>query len=355
MKYFLSIILILISLSVKSQTTNESAIDSALDSSLEKKITLNGFCLCRTDINEIKTQYSDLRKVSVEEMDISKECISEDSRFENGIGYSSDEIPGIIFQKDNGSDFISKIRLTKSYIGKLPNGIAVDMGNMKLRDLFLIYPEFKDKWGSRGCSDYWRFSNDTISFYVKIDKSIQPQFPINEEYYLEKPIEAIDLVISCYSIHNKSSGFSLFNPNDPVFYLDSIRVNKGVLAQYDENEIAFITVFKEDNAVRIAGNEGKNGIIFIYTKEYAKQKYWDFLKSKSIEYSKIIPDYNYDNSVVYIINNKVLEKNFESELFNLNEKNFIGLIIIDSKELKKKYKIKNKKWGILISSIVGNE
>jgi len=351
MKYFVSIILLLLSLSVKSQTKNESAIDSVL----AKKITLNGFCLCSTEINEIRNLYSDLTKVPVEEMDISKECISEDSRFENGVGYSSDEIPGMIFQKDNGSDLISKIRLTKSFKGKLPNGIVVDIENMKLRDLFLIYPEFKDKWGSRGCSEYWKFSNDTISFYVKIDKSIQPQFPINKDYYLEKPIEAIDLVISCYSIYNKSSEITLFNPNDPIFYLDSIKVNKGVLSLYDENDIAFIQVFKEDNAIKIAGNEGKNGVIFIYTKDYARQKYWNFLKSKSLEYAKIISDYSKDNSLAYILNGKLLEKNYESELFDLNDKNFKDLKVIYSKELKKKYNIKNKKWGILISSLVENE
>ncbi|MCW3808079.1 hypothetical protein [Plebeiibacterium marinum] len=350
MKYFILniILLIVIDFSGKAQTNK----DFPIDSTLANKISISDFCLCQTTLNELKELAPDIKQVEVEELDYPKECIGEDSRFETGIGYSSIQFPGIIFQKEKNTDLISKFRLTKSFKGNLPNDSLIDVENLKLSDVFLLYPEFKDKWLSRGCSEYWKFSNDTISFYVKIDKSIKPQFPINKIYYLDKPIEAIDLVISCYSIYNKTSKISLFNPNDPLFYLDSIRVNKGVLSIYDENEIAFINVFKDENAVKIAGNEGKNGVIFIYTKEYAKQKYCNYLKSKSSEYTRIVSENTEDNSLVYILNDKVLEKNYESELFGLNDKNFVDLRIIDSKKLKKEYKIKNKKWGIIISSTV---
>ncbi len=246
---------------------------------------------------------------------------------------------------------ISKIRLTKSFKGKLPNDSLVNLKNLKLKDILKKYPKIKGKWLSRGCSKYWRFSNDTISFYVKIDKSIQPQFPIHKDYYLDKPVEAIDLVISCYSIYNKSPKISLFNPNDPLFYLDSIRVNKSTLTLYDANEIAFITVFKNDKALRIAGDKGKNGVVFIYTKGYVKQKYWEFLKSKSTKYAQLIPDYNKDNTVVYILNNKVLSQNDKAELFELNDKNFIELKIINAKKLKRIFKVKNKEWGIVIKAL----
>jgi hypothetical protein len=40
-------------------------------------------------------------------------CYGQDSRFENGKGYYSVKFPGIIFQKDQQTDFISKITLTK--------------------------------------------------------------------------------------------------------------------------------------------------------------------------------------------------------------------------------------------------
>ena len=63
---------------------------------------------------------------------------------------------------------ISKIRLTKEFKGKLPDGTLVDLKNLKLKDVFDIYPKLKDTWGSRSCSDYWSFANDTLFFYVKL-------------------------------------------------------------------------------------------------------------------------------------------------------------------------------------------
>ena len=99
-----------------------------------------------------------------------------------------------------------------------------------LKDLFKLYPAFKDKWGSRGCSDYWNFLNDTLSFFVKIDKSKQPQFPVDESYYENKPIEAIDLVTSCYNFKNDDAKVLIEDDSkDPIFFIDSIRVNKRVL------------------------------------------------------------------------------------------------------------------------------
>ena len=88
---------------------------------------------------------------------------------------------------------ISKIRLTKEFKGNLPDGTPVDLKNLKLKDVFDIYPKLKDTWGSRSCSDYWSFANDTLFFYVKIDTTKKPQFPIDEDYYSDKLIEAIDL------------------------------------------------------------------------------------------------------------------------------------------------------------------
>ena len=160
----MSILLFALNYIGKAQTVSKSPIDSTL----ANKISISGFCLCQTTLNELKEMDSELTKAEVEEMDSPKECIGEDSRFENGIGYSSNQIPGIVFQKEKNTDLISKFRLTKSFKGNLPNGSFVELENMKLKDVFIIYPEFKDKWLSRGCSDYWRFSNDTISFYMPI-------------------------------------------------------------------------------------------------------------------------------------------------------------------------------------------
>jgi hypothetical protein len=320
-----------------------------------KEVSISGFTVCQTTLTDIRRLANDLKLVSLEEMDLPKNCYGQDSRFTNGEGYSSEQYPGLIFQKGNQSDYVGKIRLTKDFRGKLPKGSIIDMKSLKLRDVFAIYPEFKDTWNSRGCSDYWKFSNDTISFYVKIDKTIQPQFPINETYYYDKPVEGIDLVLSCYGLFKKPSNVFKEPDNEPIFFLDSIRVNRRVLSSYKPTEIASVTVLKDTTAIRILGPEGKNGVVYIYTKDYAKNKYWNYFKSKSEDYIKAVPSVHKENDVVYILDNKVLEKDFEGDLFYLNDSTFRDMKVINKKALKRDFKINNKNWGILIRTGSGKE
>jgi hypothetical protein len=156
-----------------------------IDSTLAKKITISGFCLCKSTLSDLQNLSNDFRLVDVEEMDLEKRCAGvDDSRYENGKGYYSKKYPGMIFQKDQDEDYISKIRLTKDFVGKLPDGTSINMKALLLKDFFKIYPKLDSTWSSRDCSDYWNFSNDTVSFYVKIDTTKKPQFPIDEAYYL---------------------------------------------------------------------------------------------------------------------------------------------------------------------------
>jgi hypothetical protein len=348
MRYFIIIGILILA------TTTISSSQTISDSHTLKEVTISGFTLCRTTLTDILKLANDFKLVSLEEMDLQKNCYEQDRRFTNGEGYASEQYPGLIFQKGNHSDYVGKIRLTKDFQGKLPNGSTIDMKTLKLRDVFAIYPEFKETWNSRGCSDYWKFSNDTISFYVKIDKTIQPQFPINEKYYYDKPIEGIDLVLSCYLLYNKPAiVFSKEPENEPVFFLDSIRVNRGVATSYQPAEIASITVLKGATGIKILGPEGKNGVIYIYTKNYVKSKYWDYLKSKSKDYLKAVPSADKDKDVVYILDNEVLWKDFEGKLFKLNDSIFRDMKVIGKRALKRDFKIKDKDWGILIGTLSG--
>jgi hypothetical protein len=111
----------------------------AIDPETRAKLTVSGFCVCETKLTELKSlAYFD--KVSVEEMDYPEKCGGSDTRFTGGSGVYSDNYPGIIFQEGNVEGVVGKIRLTKQFKGKLPNGAAVDLSTMKLRDVFVIYP-----------------------------------------------------------------------------------------------------------------------------------------------------------------------------------------------------------------------
>ncbi len=322
------------------------------DTMLIKKLTINGFCLCQTTLTKLKQTNADLKLVDVEEMNSPKKCFGQDSRYIAGTGFSIDKQPGIIFQKDQESDLISKIRLTNQFKGNLPNGRFIDLSSLRVKDLFKLYPQFKDKWGSRDCSDYWNFSNDTISFYVKIDPRKQPQFPIDEAYYLDKQVVAVDLVMSCSSIQKEKSTITLGDSNDPVYFIDSIRVNRRVLQNYDPSEIAAITVLKDSSAIARMGTEAKNGLIYIETKKFAKDRYWNYFKSKSPQFAKLVPSVDGDTSIQYILNKRVLTKNYEGDLASINDKVFKGVQIISKKQLKKEYGITDKDFGVIITSDV---
>jgi len=290
---------------------------------------------------------NDFKPIEVEEMDLGKRCISQDGRFENGKGYYSNKFPGMIFQKDQGTDEISKIRLTKDFKGNLPDGTPIDLKNLLLKDIFKIYPKLKDKWGSRGCSNYWHFANDTLFFYVKIDTTKKPQFPIDEAYYYDKPIEAIDLTISCYRIFEKKERYEQLL-NDPVFFIDSINVTRLELSQYQPTDIAVVTVYKDTNAIKLVGEQGKFGAVYIETKKFARNKYWNYFKSKSVDYFRIVPTAESDSYVIYILNDKLLKANFEGDLSVIDDKSFIELNIIDKQKLKKDYNISDKSFGVII-------
>jgi hypothetical protein len=319
-----------------------------IDSSLAKKISIDSFCLCYTSLSDLKVLDSNLQQVEVEEMDLPKNCFGQDSRFENGKGYYSEKFPGIVFQKDQETDFISKIRLTKDYKGNLPDGTPINMQSLLLQDVFKIYPALKDKWGSRGCSNYWSFSNDTLLFYVKIDTTKKPQFPIDEAFYYTKPVEAIDLRISCYSVFKNANHEYDQLLSDPVFFLDSINVTRLELQKYKPTDFATVTVYKDSNAIKLVGPQGKYGAVYIETKTFARNRYWNFFKGKSNEYLKAVPNVESDKNVVYILNGKVLKTNFEADLSLINDKNFIDLNVIDKETLKKNYDVKGKDFGIVI-------
>ena len=130
----------------------------------------------------------------------------------------------------------------------------------------------------------------------------------------------------------------------PVF-LDRVSVDKSSIEAYDPTEIAFITVMKNDaNGV----SEETKDAIYVYTKKYAREQYWNYFKSKSPRYGQVVPLPGAERDVVYILNGEVIEENVESMLFDINDSNFINLLVVDEKELKKHFKIKDKKWGVLL-------
>jgi TonB-dependent SusC/RagA subfamily outer membrane receptor len=233
---------------------------------VEKLINLSEIKLCELTLTDLKNQDKNLKEVEVTEMDLCSDGFVTDSRFENKKGYSSNLYPGIIFQKYDDKDLISKIRLTSEFEGNLSDGTYINLKTLTAKDVLEKYPTF-NTWNSRGCSDYWSLTNNELYFYVEIDKSKEPRYPIDEKYYLTKSIKGIDIVANCYEITQKNKSI-----NDVLFILDDNIVSKEEVEKYNPKDIETVTVLKDKAAVEAYGEKGVNGVIIIVTKKHLEKK-----------------------------------------------------------------------------------
>lgn len=138
--------------------------------------------------------------------------------------------------------------------------------------------------------------------------------------------------------------------SEPVYFMDSVNVEKSELMKYDPNEIALVTVLTSKEAIDILGEYGKDGAVYIETIPFAKSRYWKYFSSKSSEYRALVPIVTQDSTVQYIMNDKVQDKNFEGNLALIDDKVFKEIKIITSQELQKQYGIKNKVAGVIITA-----
>jgi hypothetical protein len=248
MKKTILILILLFSIKSISQQKNE--------------IRLSEIKLCELTLDDLKRNDIDLKQITLEEMDLCSDGFVQDGRFENRIGYSSKLYPGVIFQKyDSNSNLIAKIHLTKDFKGFLPDGKYVDLKNIKVGEIIAKYDSL-DVWTSRGCSDYLGINkNKELYFYVKLNKSKEQRYPIDDKYYSEQQIEGIDIITDCYTTQKKSS------ESKPLYLVDGKEVTEKIIAEIKPDDVESINVLKDLSATKKYGEKGKNGVIEIFLKK----------------------------------------------------------------------------------------
>ncbi len=138
--------------------------------------------------------------------------------------------------------------------------------------------------------------------------------------------------------------------SDPVFFVDSVSVDKSELNKYQPTDIAAVSVYKDSSAIKLVGPEGKDGAIYIETKAFAKKRYWTFFASKSAAYATHVPTPESYTAVQYILNKRLLTTNFEGDLASINDSLFKAITILDKETLQMKYGISEKKIGVWIEA-----
>lgn len=140
--------------------------------------------------------------------------------------------------------------------------------------------------------------------------------------------------------------------NNPIIFIDSVNVDPSEMQKYDPNIISSVTVYKDKEAKDLFGEDAKDGVIYIETKTFSRNRFQNYFKSKSAEYKRLIEKESDDDKFQYILNDKILYENYEGDLASINDEIFKRIQILNSEELSKSYKISDKKYGILIISNV---
>jgi hypothetical protein len=161
------------------------------------------------------------------------------------------------------------------------------------------------------------------------------------------------IILSFFLITNSyaqgKSELPPLGPN-PVYFIDSVRVQN--LSNLNPQDLAMVTVYTDKDATDIVGDEGKDGLVYMETKIFAKRRYWRYFKSKSADYEKIVPNPESDTTVQYIINNNIQKASGIGNLASINDKLFKSIQIIDKATLIEDYGIEDKLYGVIIISDV---
>ncbi|MEP7228788.1 MAG: hypothetical protein ABI691_00970 [Ginsengibacter sp.] len=117
---------------------------------------------------------------------------------------------------------------------------------------------------------------------------------------------------------------------NPIVFLDSVETEMNVLQQLNPFEISNISIVKPKKAKKLLGDKGADGAIYVMTVKAAKIIYWNYFRTKSDEYKKLLNSPEADTTVQYILNGEVLsETAAPGSLFLISDKNFKSINIID--------------------------
>jgi hypothetical protein len=138
---------------------------------------------------------------------------------------------------------------------------------------------------------------------------------------------------------------------NPYFEVDDQEVKVGDLGKYKPTDIASLTTYYGNDAIKQYGEKAKDGAVSIETRGFATTKYESFFKKSSKEFEQVM-NQNERKDIQYILNDRILTENFEGDLALVDKTLLKSLKIIDDKELASRYKIIDKKIGVVIKSRV---
>ncbi|RFS26476.1 hypothetical protein DVR12_01425 [Chitinophaga silvatica] len=138
--------------------------------------------------------------------------------------------------------------------------------------------------------------------------------------------------------------------DDPVYVVDSVVANKDALEKMAPDQIGIITISRGSKAVIKYGPQAENGVVYIETKVFARNRVNNLLRKTSAEYDKAFQKYGNDSSFYFIVNTKPVTPTNESALMTVDNKTLRSIQVIYAKELEDKYRVTGHPVGVIITS-----
>ncbi|MBX3240069.1 MAG: hypothetical protein KIT80_22495 [Chitinophagaceae bacterium] len=174
-----------------------------VDTSFISTVKLNDIIVCSSTITDIKQKGYTPVLTPKEQIDSLIAAVN----WQDG-EYYYDKTTRLIFCTYDYSELLSSIFLKDNFSGTLRELPIADFSKITVRD---ITAYFKDlDWSITGVSDYWIYGNDTVNFYIKVDKSI-PRFPLDEKFYEDKHPVLAKVQFLCSKIYG-----DVYTKNDTV-------------------------------------------------------------------------------------------------------------------------------------------
>jgi hypothetical protein len=137
---------------------------------------------------------------------------------------------------------------------------------------------------------------------------------------------------------------------NPMFFIDSVLTAKKDFFQFNPKLIASMSILNGKDATDILGDKAQDGLVYLESIPFAKQRFERYFKNKSEDYRQLLLTKPADSSVQYILNNKLLVKDYEGNLSAIDDKIFESLKILSKEELITTYGNTEKIIGVEIRS-----
>lgn len=177
----------------KIQITDFKQIETRVDSSFTK-FKVDNITTCYTTTTDLKQLNLDLKEIEKGGLDSLFITYSHHSD-----QFLINEDKGLLIGTYDYTELINTFWLTDQFKGTLA-GKLIDVQNYTVSQMTKDFPEPRFRWMTTGVSPYWIYTNDTINFFIKLDKTI-PRFPLDENHYKNHKMEGIQLELSCWKIY----------------------------------------------------------------------------------------------------------------------------------------------------------